>query len=93
MGILTKTSSIALSGQCSKHSKLASNAASKSNTMAQRARREKDIDKKIDYIAESLEQLSKAILEVSDSITPISRMIALNELFSQNLEKLLKEKS
>ena len=47
------------------------------------------LNKKLDKMLEGLNYLSNSILEVSDSITPISTMNATSTLLEDNVQKML----
>ena len=47
------------------------------------------IDKKIDKMLDGLNYLSNSVLEVSDSVTPISNMNAANTLLANNIQKMI----
>ena len=47
--------------------------------------------RQIDSLIEGMNQLSKSIIEISDSVPPIAQMTAINVLFGENLKKLLEE--
>jgi hypothetical protein len=48
-------------------------------------------DKKIDKMLDGLNYLSNSILEVSDSITPISTMNATSALLADNIQKMINQ--
>ena len=48
-------------------------------------------DKKIDKMLDGLNYLSNSVLEVSDSITPISTMNATSALLADNIQKMINQ--
>ncbi|MFL2897341.1 MAG: hypothetical protein ACJZ4A_00035 [Candidatus Pelagibacter sp.] len=90
--ILTKGSSVAFASKSSQHSKKASSYAKQAMSSFQKAKYKKESNEKIDSLIEGMNQLSKSIIEISDSVPPIAQMTAINVLFGENLKKLLEEK-
>jgi len=48
-------------------------------------------DKKIDKMLDGLNYLSNSVLEISDSITPISTMNATSALLADNIQKMINQ--
>jgi hypothetical protein len=48
-------------------------------------------DKKIDKMLDGLSYLSNSVLEVSDSVTPISMMNATTALLGDNIQKMINQ--
>ena len=48
-------------------------------------------DKKIDKMLDGLSYLSNSVLEVSDSVTPISMMNATSALLGDNIQKMINQ--
>ena len=48
-------------------------------------------EKKIDKMLDGLNYLSNSVLEVSDSITPISTMNATSALLADNIQKMINQ--
>ena len=90
--IFTKGASIAFAGKSSQHSRKATSYARQAISSFQQAKYKKDNSKKIDCLIEGMNKLSQSIIEISDSVPPIAQMTAVNALFAENLEKLLKER-
>ena len=86
--IFKKGISLSQAGQSSKHSRKASSYAKQAMNCFRQAKSMKG-DKKLDTMLEGLNYLSNSILEVSDSITPISTMNATSTLLEDNIQKML----
>ena len=48
-------------------------------------------DKKIDKMLDGLSYLSNSVLEVSDSVTPISMMNATSAVLADNIQKMINQ--
>ena len=48
-------------------------------------------DKKIDKMLDGLNHLSNSVLQVSDSVTPISMMNATSALLGDNIQKMINQ--
>ena len=83
-----KTIALSQAGQTNKHSKKASNFAKQAITCFKQAKSLKG-DKKIDKMLDGLNYLSSSVLEVSDSVTPISNMNAADTLLANNIQKMI----
>jgi translation initiation factor 2B subunit (eIF-2B alpha/beta/delta family) len=88
--IFKKGVSLSQAGQASKHSRKASSYAKQAMNCFKQAKSMSG-DKKIDKMLEGLNYLSNSILEVSDSITPISTMNATSVLLEENIQNMLNQ--
>jgi hypothetical protein len=86
----TKGVALTQAGQSSKHSRKASSYAKQAINCFRQARSLKG-DKKIDKMLDGLNYLSNSIMEVSDSITPISTMNATSALLADNIQKMINQ--
>ena len=86
----TKGFSIAMNGKCNKYSKKASSSAKKASNYFRSAKSKKG-DQKIDAMIDGMNELSNAVLQVSDSVVPIANMNAVSALLAENIEKLIDE--
>ena len=82
--------SLSQAGQASKHSRKASTYAKQAMNCFKQAKSMKG-DKKLDKMLEGLNYLSNSILEVSDSLTPISTMNATSVLLEENIQKIISQ--
>ena len=88
--IFKKGISLSQAGQASKHSRKASTYAKQAMNCFKQAKSMKG-DKKLDKMLEGLNYLSNSILEVSDSLTPISTMNATSVLLEENIQKIISQ--
>ena len=88
--IFTKGVALSQAGRTSQHSKKASSLARQAMNCFKQARSYKG-EKKIDKMLDGLNYLSNSILEVSDSITPISTMNATSALLADNIQKMINQ--
>jgi hypothetical protein len=88
--IFKKGISLSQAGQASKHSRKASTYAKQAINCFKQAK-SLDGDKKIDKMLDGLNYLSNSVLEVSDTITPISTMNASSTLLEENIKKILEK--
>ena len=88
--IFKKGVALSSAGQSSKHSRKASVYAKQAINCFKQARN-LNKEKKINKILDGLNYLSNSILEVSDSITPISTMNATSTILAENIEKTIKK--
>jgi len=88
--LFTKGIAITSAGRTGKHSRKASSLARQAMNSFRQARSLKD-DKKIDKMLDGLNYLSNSVLEISDSITPISTMNATSALLADNIQKMINE--
>jgi len=86
----TKGVALTQAGQTSKHSRKASSLAKQAMNSFRQARSLKG-DKKIDKMLDGLNYLSNSVLEVSDSITPISTMNATSALLDKKKKKMINQ--
>ncbi len=86
----TKGVALTQAGQTNKHSRKASSLAKQAMNSFRQARSLKG-DKKIDKMLDGLNYLSNSVLEVSDSITPISTMNATSALLADNIQKMINQ--
>ena len=86
----TKGVALTQAGQSSRHSKKASSYAKQAMNCFRQARTLKG-DKKTDKMLDGLNYLSNSIMEVSDSITPISTMNATSALLADNVQKMINQ--
>jgi len=87
--LANKGSALVFSNKCSRHSKKASNYTNRAISSLRSAKSKKDINQKLDYIIEGMSNLSYAVKEVSDSVTPVARMNMVSALLSENIGELL----
>lgn len=78
------------SNVCRTHSNNASSAAQQAISSFQSVKSKKG-DQKIDSLADGLISLTKAINEISKSISPIATMNMISSLLSENIQELLEE--
>ena len=88
--IFTKGIALTQAGRTSQHSRKASSLARQAMNTFKQARSLKG-DKKIDKMLDGLNYLSNSIIEVSDSITPISTMNATSALLADNIQKMINQ--
>ena len=88
--LFTKGIALTSSGRSGKHSRKASSLARQAMNSFRQARSLKG-DKKIDKMLDGLNYLSNSVLEVSDSITPISTMNATSALLADNIQKMINQ--
>ena len=88
--IFKKGISLSQAGQASKHSRKASTYAKQAMNCFKQAKSMKG-DKKLDKMLDGLNYLSNSVLEVSDSITPISTMNATSALLADNIQKMINQ--
>ena len=88
--IFTKGVAISQAGRTSQHSRKASALARQAMNSFRQARSYKG-EKKIDKMLDGLNYLSNSVLEVSDSITPISTMNATSALLADNIQKMINQ--
>tara|TARA_Y200000002_G_scaffold312056_1_gene269218 strand:+ start:893 stop:1216 length:324 start_codon:yes stop_codon:yes gene_type:complete len=88
--ILNKTIALSQAGKTNKHSKKATNYAKQAMTCFKQAK-SLNGDKKIDKMLDGLNYLSYSVLEVSDSVSPISNMNAANTLLANNVQKMINQ--
>ena len=88
--LFTKGIALTSAGRTGKHSRKASSLARQAMNSFRQARSLKG-DKKIDKMLDGLNYLSNSVLEVSDSITPISTMNATSALLSDNIQKMINQ--
>ena len=88
--LFTKGIALTSAGRSGKHSRKASSLARQAMNSFKQARSLKD-DKKIDKMLDGLNYLSNSVLEVSDSITPISTMNATSALLADNIQKMINQ--
>ena len=86
--IFTKGVALSQAGRTSQHSRKASSNAKQAMNCFRQARSFKG-EKKIDKMLDGLNYLSNSVLEVSDSITPISTMNATSALLADNIQKMI----
>ena len=86
----TKGIALTSAGRTGKHSRKASSLARQAMNSFRQARSLKG-DKKIDKMLDGLNYLSNSVLEVSDSITPISTMNATSALLADNIQKMINQ--
>ena len=88
--LFTKGIALTSAGRTGKHSRKASSLARQAMNSFRQARSLKG-DKKIDKMLDGLNYLSNSVLEVSDSITPISTMNATSALLADNIQKMINQ--
>ena len=88
--LFTKGIALTSAGRTGKHSRKASSLARQAMSSFRQARSLKN-DKKIDKMLDGLNYLSNSVLEISDSITPISTMNATSALLADNIQKMINE--
>jgi len=88
--LFTKGIALTSAGRTGKHSRKASSLARQAMNSFRQARSLKG-DKKIDKMLDGMNYLSNSILEVSDSITPISTMNATSALLADNIQKMINQ--
>ena len=87
--LANKGFALGLSNRCSKHSSRASSYANRAISSLRSAKSKKDINQKLDYLIEGMSNLSNAVKEVSDSVTPVAKMNMASALLSENIGELL----
>ena len=88
--LFTKGVAVTSAGRTGKHSRKASSLARQAMNCFRQARSLKG-DKKIDKMLDGLNYLSNSVLEVSDSITPISTMNATSAILGDNIQKMINQ--
>jgi hypothetical protein len=88
--LFTKGIALSPSSQCKTHSNSGVNNAQKAISSFQSAKSKKG-EQKIDALADGLVSLSKAMVEISKSITPIATMNMWSALLSENINEVLEE--
>ncbi len=88
--LFTKGVALAQSGKCRNYSAKASSSAKKAASNFRSAKSKKG-DQKIDAMIDGMNELSNAVLQVSDSVVPIANMNAISALLAENIEKLIDE--
>ena len=88
--LFTKGIALTSAGRSGKHSRKASSLSRQAMNSFKQARSLKG-DKKIDKMLDGLNYLSNSVLEVSDSITPISTMNATSTLLADNIQKMINQ--
>ena len=88
--IFSKGVSLVQSGKCRNHSQKASRYARQAMSYFRSAKSRKG-DQKIDAMIDGMNELSKSVLEVSDSVVPIANMNAISALLAENIEKMIDE--
>jgi len=88
--LFTKGIALTSAGRSGKHSRKASSLSRQAMNSFKQARSLKG-DKKIDKMLDGLNYLSNSVLEVSDSITPISTMNATSALLADNIQKMINQ--
>ena len=88
--LFTKGIALTSAGRTGKHSRKASSLARQAMNCFRQARSLKG-DKKIDKMLDGMNYLSNSVLEVSDSITPISTMNATSALLADNIQKMINQ--
>ena len=88
--LFTKGIALTSAGRSGKHSRKASSLSRQAMNSFRQARSLKG-DKKIDKMLDGLNYLSNSVLEVSDSITPISTMNATSALLADNIQKMINQ--
>ena len=88
--LFTKGIALTSAGRSGKHSRKASSLARQAMNSFRQARSLK-AEKKIDKMLDGLNYLSNSVLEVSDSITPISTMNATSALLADNIQKMINQ--
>ena len=88
--LFTKGIALTSAGRTGKHSRKASSLARQAMNCFRQARSLKG-EKKIDKMLDGMNYLSNSVLEVSDSITPISTMNATSALLADNIKKMINQ--
>ena len=88
--LFTKGVAVTSAGRTSQHSRKASSYAKQAMNCFRQAKSLK-ADKKIDKMLDGLSYLSNSVLEVSDSVTPISMMNATSALLGDNIQKMINQ--
>jgi hypothetical protein len=86
--LFTKGVALAQSGKSRNHSQRASNYAKKAMSNFRSAKSKKG-EQKIDMMIDGMNHLSNAVLEVSDTITPIANMNAVSALLAENIQSII----
>ena len=87
--LFTKGVALTMSSKCTQHSKKASNYSNRAISSLRTAKSKKDINQKLDYMIDAMSNLSFAVMEVSNSVSPISKMNMVSALLSENISDLL----
>ena len=82
--LFTKGVAVTSAGRTSQHSR-------KASSYAKQAINSLKTEKKIDKMLDGLSYLSNSVLEVSDSVTPISMMNATTALLGDNIQKMINQ--
>jgi len=88
--ILTKGVAISQRNQCKTHSTTGVSNAQAAISSFQSAKSKKG-EQKLDALADGLINLSKAMVEISKSITPIATMNMWSALLSENIGEIMEE--
>jgi len=88
--ILTKGVAISQRNQCNTHSTTGVSNAQAAISSFQSAKSKKG-EQKLDTLADGLISLSKAMVEISKSITPIATMNMWGALLSENIDEIMEE--
>lgn len=88
--LFTKGIALSQSNQCKTHSNSGASSAQNAISSFQSAKSKKG-EQKIDALADGLINLSKALVEISKSITPIATMNMWSALLSENINEILEE--
>ena len=88
--LFTKGVAVTSAGRTNQHSRKASSYAKQAMNCFRQAKSLK-ADKKIDKMLDGLSYLSNSVLEVSDSVTPISMMNATTALLGDNIQKMINQ--
>ena len=88
--LFTKGIALTSAGRTGKHSRKASSLARQAMNCFRQARSLKG-EKKIDKMLDGMNYLSNSVLEISDSITPISTMNATSALLADNIQKMINQ--
>ena len=72
--LANKGFALSLSNSCSKHSNRASSYANRAISSLGSARSKRDVNQKLDCLIEGMSNLSNAVKEISDSVTPVAKM-------------------
>lgn len=74
-------------------SRRASNKASDARRQFDRAERERDLDKKLNYLADGLSSLAEAVEHVSNTTPPIANVAFASSLLAKDLGPALEEQT
>ena len=89
--LVTKGVALSMNSQCLSKSKRASTLANSAASSLRSAKYHKDIDKKINAMIDGMIHLSNSLKEVSDCITPISKMNTVSAVLGENISELLNQ--